>query len=155
MAVTVRQESPLQDDVRTMVEELNAHMRPLSPPEFQFQLTAEQMAEPGVSVFVVRDRQGAAIGMGSLKKHSAELGEIKRMFTRPAIRGSGLGRTIIDAIEAKARELGLKKLVLETGSTPGFEPAWRVYERHGYTQCGAVLDYPDSEYNRFYEKELV
>lgn len=154
MGVTVRQESPLQDDVRAMVEELNAHMRPLSPPEFQFQLSAEQMAEPGVSVFVVRDRQGAAIGMGSLKKHTDELGEIKRMFTRPAIRGSGLGRTIIDAIEEKARALGIKKLVLETGSTPGFEPAWRVYERHGYTQCGAVLDYPDSDYNRFYEKDL-
>lgn len=154
MGFNIRQESPLQEDVRTMVEELNAHMRPLSPPEFQFQLTADQMAEPGVSVFVVRNRQGDAIGMGSLKQHSPELGEIKRMFTRPAIRGSGIGRAIIDAIEAKAKALGLKRLVLETGSTPGFEPAWRVYERHGYTQCGPVLDYPDSEFNRFYEKAL-
>ena len=32
--------------------------------------------------------------------------------------------------------------------------AWRVYERGGFTVCGAVLDYPDSGYSRFYEKKL-
>ena len=36
----------------------------------------------------------------------------------------------------------------------GFEPAYRVYERGGFTVCGAVLDYPDSGFSRFYEKKI-
>ncbi len=34
-----------------MVAELNAYMIPLTPREFQFQLTVEQMADPSVTMF--------------------------------------------------------------------------------------------------------
>ena len=148
-------ETPLQDDVRRMVGALNDHLRPLSPPEFQFQLTAEEMAEPGVVVFVVRNESGDALAMGSLKDHGNGLGEVKRMFAWPKTRGLGLGRVILDAIEAEAVRMGIRRLVLETGATRGFEPAWRVYERSGYRSCGAVLDYPDSGFSAFYEKTLA
>ena len=42
--VAIAAETPLQDDVRAMVAALNAYLMPLTPREFQFQLTAEQMA---------------------------------------------------------------------------------------------------------------
>jgi putative acetyltransferase len=153
--LTLAAETPLQDDVRVMVAELNAYMMPLTPREFQFQLTVEQMAEPSVTVFVARDQAGRAVGMGSLKAHDAELGEVKRMYTLPSVRGQRVGSRILQRIEALATEKGLKRLVLETGEAPGFEEAWRVYERGGFTICGAVLDYPDSGYSRFYEKMLT
>jgi putative acetyltransferase len=152
--LSIAAESPLQDDVRAMVAALNAHMQPLSPPEFQFQLTAEQMAGPGVTVFVARDGVGEAVGMASLKEHGEGLGEVKRMFTTPAVRGRRVGSQLLQRVEALATTLGIARLVLETGEAPGFEPAWRVYERGGYTVCGAVLDYPDSGWSRFYEKTL-
>ena len=155
MAVTIEQETPLQDDVRRLVADLNAYMKPLSPPEFQFQLTVEQMADPTVTVFVARNEAGDAIGMASLKAHDAELGEVKRMYTLPAVRGQRIGSALLDRMENLARERNLQRLVLETGEAPGFEDAWRVYERGGYTQCGAVLDYPDSGFSRFYEKKLA
>ena len=44
MAVTLAIETPLQDDVRELVKALNAYLNPLSPKEFQFQMTVEQMA---------------------------------------------------------------------------------------------------------------
>jgi putative acetyltransferase len=147
-------ESPLQQDVRDMVAELNAYLIPLSPREFQFQLTAEQMAEPQVTVFVARNAAGRAVGMGSLKDHGAGLGEVKRMFTRAEIRGKRVGYRLLQRIESLAREKGLTRLVLETGEAPGFEPAFRIYERGGFQVCGAVLDYPDSGHSRFYEKKL-
>ncbi len=50
MAIRVSVETPLQDDVRDLVEALNAHMLPLSPLEFQFKMTVEQMAEPETTV---------------------------------------------------------------------------------------------------------
>lgn len=153
-AVTIAVESPLQDDIRAMIADLTAYMRPLTPPQFQFQMTAEQIAQSDTTLFVLRDAASRALGMGALKVHDGELGEVKRMYTRPQIRGAGHGRTILAAVEKLAREKGLARLVLETGEAPGFEAAWRVYERDGFTQCGAVLDYPDSGYSRFYEKKL-
>lgn len=155
MIIGIAVESPLQDDVRAMVAALNAYLQPLTPPEFQFQLTVEQMTEPSVTVFVARDATGRFVGMGSLKVHDSEVGEVKRMYTLPEVRGQRVGSVLLQRIESLAREKGLKRLVLETGEAPGFEPAWRVYERGGFEVCGAVLDYPDSGYSRFYEKKLV
>ena len=153
--VSITVETPLQDDVRVLVAALNAYLIPLTPREFQFQLTAEQMAEPTVTVFVARDPAGRAIGMGALKEHGAGVGEVKRMFTLPEVRGKRIGSQLLERIETLARDRGLQRLVLETGEAPGFEPAWRVYERGGFIVCGAVLDYPDSGHTRFYEKQLV
>jgi putative acetyltransferase len=141
--------------VRVLVAELNAYLVPLTPREFQFQLTVEQMAEPGVTLFVAREAEGRAVGMGALKDHGGGLGEVKRMYTLAEVRGRRIGRQILDRIEALARQKRITRLVLETGEAPGFEPAWRVYERGGFTACGVVLDYPDSGYSRFYEKKLA
>ncbi len=154
MPTSIAVETPLQDDVGTLVADLNATMIPLTPREFQFQLTVEQMAEPSVTLFVARDGDGRAVGMGALKDHGLGLGEVKRMFTLPEVRGQRVGAMLLQRIEALAREKGMSRLVLETGEAPGFEPAYRVYERGGFERCGAVLDYPDSGYSRFYEKKL-
>ena len=152
--VSIAVETPLQEDVRTMVAALNAYLIPLTPREFQFQLTAEQMAEPTVTVLVARDENGRALGMASLKEHGDGLGEVKRMYTLPEVRGRRVGSALLERIEDLARDRGVRRLVLETGEAPGFEPAWRIYERKGFTACGAVLDYPDSGFSRFYEKNL-
>lgn len=154
MSVAITVETPLQDAVRTMVAALNDYLMPLSPPEFQFQLTAEQMAEPTVTVFVARAADGHPVGMASLKDHGDGLGEVKRMFTLPEVRGKRVGSLLLARVEELARQKNISRLVLETGEAPGFEPAWRVYERGGFTTCGAVLDYPDSGWSRFYEKKL-
>lgn len=153
MAVAISVETPLQDDVRSLVAALNDFLTPLSPPEFQFQLTVEQMAEPTVTLLVARDDGARAVGMGALKDHGDGLGEVKRMFTLPEVRGQRIGSALLANIEALAREQGMSRLVLETG-TYGMEESWRLYERGGFEPCGVVLDYPDSGHNRFYEKRL-
>jgi putative acetyltransferase len=154
MSVAISAETPLQDDVRAMVAALNAYLQPLSPREFQFQLTVEEMADPSVTTFVARDRNGRHLGMASLKDHGGGVGEVKRMFTWPEVRGNGVGAMLLKRVEELARRKGIMRLVLETGEAPGFEAAWRIYERGGFRRCGAVLDYPDSGWSRFYEKML-
>jgi putative acetyltransferase len=154
MAIEIAVETPLQDDVRAMVAALNDYLIPLTPREFQFQLTVEQMAEPAVALFVARDA-GRAVGMGALKDHGGGFGEVKRMFTLPEVRGKRIGIQLLQRIEGLARDKGITRLVLETGEGPGFEPAWRVYERGGFAPCGAVLDYPDSGFSRFYDKKIT
>lgn len=152
--VAIKAETPLQDDVRAMIEELNTVLIPLTPQEFQFKMTAEQIAESATTLFVARDGEGKALGMGALKVHDEEFGEVKRMYTRPSARGTGVGWQLLQQIEALAREKGLKELKLETGEATGFEEAWKVYERSGYSVCGAFLDYPDSGWSRFYMKKI-
>lgn len=157
MAVSIAIETPLQDDVRALIEGLNDHLLPLSPLEFQFKMSAEQMADTDTTVFVARE-DGVAVGVGALKNHGVTggemLGEVKRMFTVPAVRGKRVGVALLEAIVAQAGAQKQTKLVLETGVGEGFEGAHRLYERRGFKQCGVVLDYPDSAHSRFYEKAL-
>ena len=154
MAVTLAIETPLQDDVRELVKALNAYLNPLSPKEFQFQMTVEQMADPATTLFVARDEAGRAVGMGALKIETPELAEVKRMYTLPDVRGQRVGSAILAAVEALARDKGIAVLKLETGEGDGFQPAQRLYANSGFTRCGAFLDYPDSGYSAFFEKRL-
>lgn len=155
MSVSISIETPLQDDVRAMVAELNAYLQPLTPRQFQFQMTVEQMADSSTALFVARNVAGSAVGMGALKQESFEFAEVKRMFTRPEVRGGGIGTLLLNAIEALAVERGIAWLKLETGNAPGFEPAHRLYSRAGFTKCGAFLNYPDSGFSAFFEKRVI
>jgi putative acetyltransferase len=155
VSFTIAVESPLSDDVRALVQALNAWALEQTPREFTHHMTVEQMAQPDTTVFIARDEGGAATGMGALKRHGEQLGEVKRMFTQPEVRGCGLAGSIVREIEDRARRDGLKRLALETGAVEAFAPAWRVYERQGFRRCGAFLDYPaDSPHNIYYEKLL-
>lgn len=156
MSGTISIESPLQDDVRALVRALNAWALEQTPREFTHHMTVEQLAEPDTTVFVARDDARVAVGMGALKRHGDGLGEVKRMFTRPGARGSGLAGAIVGRIEGLARQEGLTRLALETGAVESFAAAWRVYERAGFQRCAAFLDYPaDSPHNIYYEKRLT
>ena len=150
--LSVSVESPLQDDVRTLIAELNATLLELTPPEFVFHMTAEQMAEPGTTVFIARE-EGKAVACGALKRHADGVGEVKRMYTHRSHRDRKIGAMIVERIEALARDEGLNHLVLETGDR--HPAAWTVYERAGFRRCGPVLDYPDSKWSVFYEKSLA
>ncbi|MET3592562.1 MULTISPECIES: GNAT family N-acetyltransferase [Mesorhizobium] len=152
MAVEIAVETPLQDDVRALVAELNATLLELTPPEHCYHLTVEQMAGKDTTVFIARDG-GLAVGCGALKRHDNATGEVKRMYTRPSHRGQKIGAQIVARVESLARQEGLKRLVLETGDR--HPAAWTVYERAGFLRCGPVLDYPDSEWSVFYEKSLA
>ena len=155
MAVTIAIETPLQDDLRELVADLNAHLLPLSPIEFQFKMTVEQMAGADTTVFVARNEAGRAVGCGALKLADDGLAEVKRMYTRPEVRGQRVGKALLAAIVELARQKGVRTLMLETGEGPGFEGAFRLYENSGFVQRGAFFDYPDSEWSRFYELPLA
>jgi putative acetyltransferase len=151
VAVTIDIESPLQDDVRTLIAALNAHLLTLTPPEFCSHMTVEDMADADTTVFVAREN-GEAVACGALRRDADGVGEVKRMYTIPARQGQGIGGRILERIEALARQEGLTRLVLETGHA--HHAAYRVYERGGFARCGPVLDYPDTGWSVFYEKDL-
>ena len=83
----------------------------------------------------------AVVGVGALKRLSAEHGEVKSMHTAQAARGRGVGSALLRQIVAAARAGGMTRLSLETGSWPYFLPARALYARHGFVQCGPFGDY--------------
>ena len=73
MAIIVAIESPLQDEVRQLIGELNQALLALTPAEFCYHMTAEEMASPDTTVFVARE-DGAAVACGALRRHDGGIG---------------------------------------------------------------------------------
>jgi len=74
------------------------------------------------------------------------------MFVRPEARGLGIGRQLLEALEAHAAAAGLTVLRLETGVAQ--PEALRLYERAGYTRRGPFGPYAADPLSVFLEKRL-
>jgi putative acetyltransferase len=84
------------------------------------------------------------LGVGALKRLSSDHGEVKSMHTAEAARRSGVGGAMVRHIIGAAREAGLARLSLETGSWEYFRPAVQLYRGHGFVECPPFGDYkPD------------
>lgn len=82
-------------------------------------------------------------GVGALKTLTPEHGELKSMHVAEAARGRGVGSALLQHLLAQARQQGLQRVSLETGSWPYFEPARTLYRRHGFTDTGPFANYAD------------
>jgi putative acetyltransferase len=141
-------ESPLTDEMRALISELNTLLLSLTPAEACHHMSVEDMAGEETTVFAARDVEtGTLLACGALRRHPGGIGEVKRMYTRPDAQGHGIGGKILAEIETLARYDGLEKLMLETGID--YLAAARVYRRAGFIRCGPVLDYPDTPHTAF------
>jgi putative acetyltransferase len=66
----------------------------------------------------------------------------------------GVGRAILAQIVEEARRRSYARLSLETGSTPEFEPAQRLYERFGFVRCGPFADYREDPFSVYMSRLL-
>jgi GNAT superfamily N-acetyltransferase len=64
----------------------------------------------------VAEVDGVVVGVGGLRRLSDTAAEIKRMFVRPAARGLGVGRAIVERLIDDARALGFENIYLESAS---------------------------------------
>lgn len=121
--------------------------------------------EPGVvpsaddvPVFLIaRDRDGRALVCGGLRPLDADVlgahvAEIKRMYAAPSARGTGAAAALLRALEDEARMLGIRRLVLETGTAQ--PDAVRFYQREGYGPIPLFGHYLGSELSLCFAKRL-
>ena len=73
---------------------------------------------------------GTPVACGAIKAYDETTAEVKRMYTTNAARGRGLAGEVLAALEDWARELGYRRLMLETGKRQA--AAIRLYQKHDY-----------------------
>ena len=82
----------------------------------------------------------------------AGYGEVKRMYVDETVRGRGVGRRLLDRLEAEARAAGLAALRLETGARS--QAAVGLYREAGFVDRGPFGDYWDDPASLYLEKRL-
>jgi putative acetyltransferase len=130
-----------------------AGMHANSPPGSVFALDLSGLEAPGVSVWSAW-YNGRIASIGALKMLDAENAEIKSMHTHPDFLRMGAGAAILERIIATARARGVRRLSLETGSGPAFEPALALYRRRGFANGAPFSDYEQSDFNQFLHLHL-
>ena len=127
-------------DSLALISELNAELSATypEPGATHFRLDADEVAE-GRGAFLVASRSGRPVGCGAVRRIDPQTGELKRMYVRREHRGRGVGRALLAALEAEARALGLRRLVLETGVRQN--EAIALYRRCGFTGIPAFAEY--------------
>lgn len=111
----------------------------------------DQFAAPR-GTFVVAHLDGEPIGCAGLRGRTDGEVELKRMYIRAAHRRRGYARWLLTEVEDRARSLGYRRLVLETGT--GQPEAIALYEREGYRPIDGFGHYADEPGSRYYAKDL-
>lgn len=153
VALTVERCDIGSAEAQALIAELNAELsaRYPEPGSTHFLLLPEQVAS-GRGTFLVARVDGEPVGCGALRRIADATGEIKRMYVRPAARGSGVGRAILAALEDEARRLGMTRLVLETGVYQ--LEAMALYERAGFARIEPFGEYVGSRVSVCMGKQL-
>lgn len=82
--------------------------------------------------FFVASLNDTVIGMGALRKVDFDTAEIKRMRVSIKHQRKGLGSTILEKLIQRAKELGYKKLILDTSERQ--DAAKQLYEKFGFEE---------------------
>ncbi len=88
------------------------------------------------ALLVVAAPAGPIVGTAGLRTLEPGVGELKRMWIRPAHQGRGLGRRLLLACLDEARALGFRRLRLD--SMGQMEAAQALYRAHGFRE---ITDY--------------
>jgi putative acetyltransferase len=128
-------------------------MRASSPPGSVYALDLPALQAPDIAFFTACQGE-ELLGCGALKHLDDSAGELKSMRTAAAHLRKGVGARILGHLLALARARGYRRVSLETGSGPAFEPALALYRRHGFVRGEPFGDYVESELNQFLHLDI-
>jgi GNAT superfamily N-acetyltransferase len=143
MSLQIRRSGLASPDAARLIAALNAELTATfpEPGATHFSLSDAQV-ERGDGAFVLAWLDGVAVGCGAVRRRDESTAELKRMYVEPSHRGRGIGRALVEALEGEARLLGIRKIVLETGTR--LAPALRLYEGMGYERIPLFGEYHSS-----------
>ncbi|WP_265571117.1 GNAT family N-acetyltransferase [Sphingomicrobium nitratireducens] len=143
-----------RDDVRALLAQHHAEMRADSPPEACHVMTADGLGAPSILFLAMREENGTLVAVGALRSLGDGHGEVKSMRVADAARATGAGRAMLEALLERARRAGMTRVSMETGNSPLFAAANRLYERAGFVRCGPFAGYSDTPFTHFFTREI-
>ena len=130
--------------VQTLIAHHWASSRAQTAPGSAHVLDLSELQSPDIHFWSAWE-EDCVIAIGALKRLSESHGEIKSMHTEQSHRRRRTGSAMLRHIIERARQMGLSRLSLETGSWPYFLPAREFYRRHGFIDCPPFGSYlPDA-----------
>ncbi|MCF8308131.1 MAG: GNAT family N-acetyltransferase [Bacteroidales bacterium] len=106
---------------------------------------------PYGKAYLLKEPQGTFFGCIAVRKLVEEVGEIKRMYLKPEWRGLGYGKVLLDIALEAAKDLGYKKVRLDTLDT--MTAAIAIYKEAGFYE---IPQYRENPFDNavFMEKEM-
>lgn len=105
---------------------------------------------PPRGAFLVASVDGEPVACGAVKVIAPGVGSLKRMWVAGSMRGLGVGRRVLTALETQAHELGLRTLRLETNRA--LPEAIALYRSAGYAEVAPFNADPYADY--WFEKRV-
>jgi putative acetyltransferase len=140
---TIGPDDPRAPDVQALLERHLAFAHEHSPPADVHALDLDGLLGPDISFFSCR-RDGELLGVGALKWLDPHHAELKSMHTAAGSRGQGIGQALVEHLVAVARERGVQRVSLETGTMAAFAPARSLYASLGFEACAPFAGYAPS-----------
>ena len=134
-----------------LIAELDAELQRRYPEEFINGIDAVRFATEG-GYMAVALADGHHAGCGALSPVDRTTVELKRMYVRPAFRGNGVARQLLQHLEAEAGRRGFTHMVLETGVRQ--PEAQALYRSVGYTTIAPFGPYGNSARRVYLGKSL-
>jgi len=90
----------------------------------------QKVLPPTGRLMLVHDANERLVGCGTLQQARSDAGELKNLYVRPEANGNRLGRQLVDARIAAAREMGWRTLLVN--AIKDNQDMLRIYENIGF-----------------------
>jgi GNAT superfamily N-acetyltransferase len=108
--------------------------------------------EPPPGAFVIALADGEPAGCAGIRCHDDETAELKRLYVRTSHRRLGLASLLLLTVEDRARKLGYRRMILETGLKQ--PEAISLYQARGYSPTATYGIHSGSPHSRSFIKTL-
>lgn len=145
--VTIIEDDLSGEAIRELVALHLSGMHANSPACKVHALPVEKLRQPGVTFYSAWVGDVLA-GMGAIRELDATHGELKSMRVASDWLGKKIGEAMLLHLLSVARQRGYRRVSLETGRGPAFEPALGLYRKHGFVNCEAFADYVQDDFSQ-------
>ena len=132
----------LEWGIETFNREFDAHFDPEATLKEQLHeaLREDSKFAPPEGRMLLAEVNGSPVGLICLRKIGADTAEVKRFYVKPALRGKGVGKALLERLCEEARQTGYTRIRLD--SAPFMKAAHALYRSAGFRK---IEPYPESD----------